>query len=50
MITSGLGFGSSTLFGLSTDGYATGFYAGSYLFVQDGNIEVEVVPEPSTWA
>ncbi|MEJ0001089.1 MAG: autotransporter-associated beta strand repeat-containing protein [Verrucomicrobiota bacterium] len=26
------------------------FYAGSYLFLSNGDIEVEVVPEPSTWA
>ncbi len=40
----GLGF----TFGSST---ANTYYAGSYLFVtSDGNIDVEVVPEPNTWA
>jgi hypothetical protein len=31
-------------------GYTGGFYNGSYLFISGDNIDVMVVPEPSTWA
>jgi autotransporter-associated beta strand protein len=46
VITSGLSLASNTYFG------SGGFYSPSYLFLSsdDTEIEVEVVPEPSTWA
>jgi hypothetical protein len=54
MITSGLSIATSTYFGasLGNGGYTTGLYPNSFLVVTDGGteIEVEVVPEPSTWA
>ncbi len=48
-IISGLSLAGAS-FGPSHNGFATGFYQGSYLFVSGDNIEVEVVPEPGTWA
>lgn len=46
VITSGLSIATDAYFGPST------YYANSYLFVTDGGdqIDVMVVPEPSTWA
>ena len=51
-ITGGLSIAANTFFGTPSNGYTTGFYNGSYLFLTDGGteIDVEVVPEPSTWA
>ena len=37
-------------FGASRNGYTTGFYDGSYLFLNGDSIDLEVVPELSTWA
>jgi hypothetical protein len=52
MITSGLSIAGSTYFGASTGGYTGGFYSGSYLYIDStgDDIDVEVVPEPGTWA
>ena len=54
IITGGLSIAGTSFFGASAgnNGLTTGFYNGSYLFLADGGteIEVEVVPEPSTWA
>jgi hypothetical protein len=51
VITAGLSIATSQFF-TANGTYAAGFYNGSYLFVGGGGteIEVEVVPEPSTWA
>jgi hypothetical protein len=53
IITSGLSIAGNAFFGSSAaNGFTTGFYANSFLAVTDNGteIEVEVVPEPSTWA
>ncbi len=53
VITGGVSIANSTFFGTpNANGYTTGFYNGSYLFLTDGGdqIDVEVVPEPGTWA
>jgi hypothetical protein len=49
-IISGLGIDNYGLFGTPTNGYSSGFYPGSYLFVSGDNIDLYVVPEPSTVA
>ena len=49
-IIAGLSIAASGAFGNSTNGYTGGFEKGSYLFVSGRNIDVEVIPEPSTWA
>jgi fibronectin-binding autotransporter adhesin len=48
-ITGGLSIGANSEFGAEVNGYTTGPYAGSYLFVDGDNIDVAVVPEPVTW-
>ena len=48
-ITGGLSIAATGLFGASTNGYTSGFYSGSYLYINGDDIDVEVVPEPSTW-
>ena len=53
IITGCLSIAGNTFFGASgSNGMTGGFYDGSYLFLADGGteIEVEVVPEPGTWA
>jgi len=52
VITGGLSIAANSFFGTESGGYSTGFYNGSYLFLADGGteIDVEVVPEPGTWA
>jgi autotransporter-associated beta strand protein len=50
VITGGLSIASNAFFGTPTNGYTTGFYNGSYLYVSGDSIDVMVVPEPSTWA
>jgi hypothetical protein len=50
VITSGLSIAANAFFGTPTNGYTTGFYDGSYLYVNGDDIDVMVVPEPSTWA
>jgi hypothetical protein len=53
IITSGLTIAPNAFFGTQNgSGFTSGFYANSFLFVTDGGteIEVEVVPEPGTWA
>jgi hypothetical protein len=47
-ITGGLSIETNAYFGDSDNGYASGSYAGSYLFIAGNNVEVEVVPEPDT--
>ena len=49
-IISGLSIADSGDFGASANGYTAGFYDGSYLFISGDNIDVDVVPEPSTYA
>jgi fibronectin-binding autotransporter adhesin len=52
VITGGLSIAANSFFGSESNGFSSGFYSGSYLFIGDGGteIEVEVVPEPGTWA
>ncbi len=50
VITGGLSIGNSAAFGASVGGFATGAYAGSYLFLNGDDIDVQVVPEPGTWS
>jgi hypothetical protein len=50
IITGGLSLAMNSFFGTETNGISSGFYNGSYLFVNGDSIEVEVVPEPGTWA
>jgi autotransporter-associated beta strand protein len=49
-IIGGLSIADLGDFGASLNGYTGGFYNGSYLFVDGDSIDLEVVPEPSTWA
>ena len=52
IITGGLTLGTNAYFGTTVNGVVTsGTAAGSYLFLNtlDGDIGIEVVPEPSTW-
>ena len=51
-ITGGLAIGPTSSFGTPSNGYASGFYSGSYLFVNgdDIDVDVNVIPEPSAWA
>ena len=49
-ITGGLTIATTSVFGNSTNGYSSGFYNGSHLYVSGDNIYIEVAPEPSTWA
>lgn len=52
VITGGLNIASSTYFGASVNGFTTGVYPNSFLYIDStgDNIDVMVVPEPSTWA
>ncbi len=53
VIVGGLSINDSALFGSSAgnvDGLSSGFYNGSFLYVNGNQIDVEVVPEPGTWA
>jgi autotransporter-associated beta strand protein len=49
-IIGGLSIAGTSLFGTSENGYTSGFYGGSFLYISGDNIDVEVVPEPSSWA
>jgi len=50
VITGGLTFANNAFFSSTGSGLSGGFYDGSYLFINGDSIDVEVVPEPSTWA
>lgn len=50
VIIGGLSIASSTYFGTPVNGFTTGAYANSFLYIDGNNIDVAVVPEPGTWA
>ncbi len=49
-ITGGLSIDSNSNFGASDNGYSSGTYAGSYLYIDGNDIDVAVVPEPDARA
>jgi hypothetical protein len=48
-IIGGLNISANSYFGTSVNGYTTGSYNGSCLYINGNNINVQVGPEPSAW-